>query len=231
MSLLEQERIYKAYERSILGESKKKDCPDGHEWDEKTQECLPSSTGIKESEQLSKHQKALDAVTGKLRVADKAWARAKKLIKDDIDIPMREKGQVIRQTNVVDSSLHNVYATIRNIFSLLKLNLESEKKECPEGHEWDEKMQECLPSSTGIKEEELDERLGEKGRTKEGMIEKRGTEKVKKAAGYLEIAIKLLADARKFEIYTKEGMKASKEEIQTLTKMRKELEARVESLG
>ena len=48
MSLLEQERIYKAYERSILGEGKKKECPDGHEWDEKMQECLPSSTGIKE---------------------------------------------------------------------------------------------------------------------------------------------------------------------------------------
>lgn len=158
MSLLEEERIIKAYERSILGEGKKKDCPDGHEWDEKLQECLPSSTGIKE---------------------------------DDVD---------------------------------------EKKKECPDGHEWDEKLQECLPSSTGIKEDDLDERLGEKGRTKEGMIEKRGTEKVKKAAGYLEIAIKLLADARKFEIYTKEGMKASKDEIQTLTSMKKELEARVESL-
>jgi len=30
-----------------------------------------------------------------------------------------------------------------------------EKKECPDGHEWDEKMQECLPSSTGIKEEKF----------------------------------------------------------------------------
>ena len=77
----------------------------------------------------------------------------------------------------------------------------------------------------------INERLGEKGRTKEGMHEKRGTAKVKRAAGYLEIAIKLLADARKFDIYTPEGLKASKDEIQTLTNMRKELEARVISLG
>ena len=60
MSLLEQERIYKAYERSILGEGKKKECPDGHEWDEKLQECLPSSTGIKEDEVDEKKKECPD---------------------------------------------------------------------------------------------------------------------------------------------------------------------------
>ncbi len=41
--------------------------------------------------------------------------------------------------------------------------IKEKKKDCPEGHEWDEKMQECLPASTGIKEEELDEGMLPKG--------------------------------------------------------------------
>lgn len=76
----------------------------------------------------------------------------------------------------------------------------------------------------------LNEKLGELGRTKEGMKEKRGAAKIKRAAEQIESAIKLLADARKFPIYTPEGIKASKEEIQTLTKLKKELEARFENL-
>jgi len=77
----------------------------------------------------------------------------------------------------------------------------------------------------------VEERLGELGRTKEGMKEKRGTAKIKRAAEQIEMAIKLLADARKFPIYTDTGMKASKEEIQMLTKLKKELQARVENLS
>ena len=49
MDFFTEEKIIKAYEK-MLKEAKKKECPDGHEWDEKTQECLPSSTGIKEEE-------------------------------------------------------------------------------------------------------------------------------------------------------------------------------------
>ena len=77
----------------------------------------------------------------------------------------------------------------------------------------------------------LDERLGELGRTKEGMKEKRGAAKIKRASEQIELAIKLLADARKFPIYTDTGIKVSKEEIQMLTKLKKELQARFENLS
>ena len=77
----------------------------------------------------------------------------------------------------------------------------------------------------------LNERLGEKGRTKPEDYDKRGISKLNRAIGYIDLAIKLLADARKFEIYTKSGMDASKQEIQELTKLKKELMARVMNLG
>ena len=77
----------------------------------------------------------------------------------------------------------------------------------------------------------LVERLGEKGRTKPEDYEERGVGKLKKALQYLDITIKFLADSRKFDIYTPEGIKASKVEIQDLTKLKKELTARIASFG
>jgi hypothetical protein len=82
-----------------------------------------------------------------------------------------------------------------------------------------------------LTEKYLNERLGEKGRTKPEDYEERGVRKLGKALMYLEITIKHLADSRKFDIYTKEGMKASKEEIQDLTKLKKELTARISNFG
>lgn len=82
-----------------------------------------------------------------------------------------------------------------------------------------------------LTEKYLSERLGEKGRTKPEDYDKRGISKLNGAIGYIDLAIKHLADARKFEIYTPEGMKASKDEIQDLTKLKKELMARVMNLG
>lgn len=81
-----------------------------------------------------------------------------------------------------------------------------------------------------LTEKYLNERLGEKGRTKPEDYDKRGISKLNRAIGYLDLAIKHLADARKFEIYTPEGIKASKEEIQDLIKLKKELVARVMAL-
>jgi len=77
----------------------------------------------------------------------------------------------------------------------------------------------------------IDERLGELERTPDEKKVKRGADKIKKAAEYIDVAIKYLADARKFPIYSKEGMVASKKEIQDLTQIKKELTARVTNLG
>jgi len=77
----------------------------------------------------------------------------------------------------------------------------------------------------------LNERLGEKGRTKPENWDKRGVSKLKMAVDNIELAIKKLADARKFEIYTPEGIKASKEEIQDLITLKKELTARIQNLS
>jgi len=74
---------------------------------------------------IDEYKKSMDDMTDKLRAADKLWFKLKKSIKDDIDIPIKSKYQIQKSIQDVDSSWHNVYATTRNIFSQLRLNLES----------------------------------------------------------------------------------------------------------
>lgn len=131
MDFFTEEKIVKAYEK-LLAEAKKKECPDGHEWDEKTQECLPSSTGIKEAKEKRKYtdEKIFNMNKDQImnfgtRADQDRWFEMTNIVKK-IGKPAKWKD--------------------------VKKHLKEEKKECPEGHEWDEKLQECLPSSTGIKE-------------------------------------------------------------------------------